>query len=225
MSPVLVFLLAAAVYGPQLWVRWVMWLHNDDIDSLRGTGGELATHLVKRLALEGVTVVESSRPDHYNPEDKTVNLSAANFHGKSLTAVAVAAHEVGHAIQHNRQDVGWDRYQRYVPIARTLQRVGVMFLSLPGIAVALQQPKLALLAAIPLVATMGSAAVVHLLVLPLEWDASFGKALPILKQGEYLDEEKAAAASSVLRAAAFTYVASALADILSCWRWGGILRR
>jgi Zn-dependent membrane protease YugP len=75
------------------------------------------------------------------------------------------------------------------------------------------------------VASMLSAVVFHLLTLPVEWDASFNKALPILTAGKYIAPGEERAVRSVLKAAAFTYVAAALADLLSLWRWLLILRR
>lgn len=66
---------------------------------------------------------------------------------------------------------------------------------------------------------MGSRVLMHLLTLPVELDASFGRALPILERGRFLDGPDLGAARSVLRAAAFTYVASALATLLNVARW------
>jgi hypothetical protein len=66
---------------------------------------------------------------------------------------------------------------------------------------------------------------VHLITLPVEWDASFGKALPILEKGEYLNEEDMKNAHQILLAAALTYVAGSLASLLNVWRWLKYLRR
>ena len=85
-------------------------------------------------------------------------------------------------------------------------------------------PHAALLTAAVGVVGMLTSVLVQLIVLPLEWDASFNKALPILINGHYINEEQESAVKSVLRAAAFTYVASALADMLRLWRWLAILR-
>ena len=63
----------------------------------------------------------------------------------------------------------------------------------------------------------------HLVTLPLEWDASFGKALPVLNEGKYVDESDQKAVKQILRAAAFTYVAAAFADVLNLWRWATLL--
>jgi hypothetical protein len=66
---------------------------------------------------------------------------------------------------------------------------------------------------------------VHLITLPVEWDASFGKALPILQEGEYLNDQDMKDARKILTAAALTYVAGSLASLLNVWRWLRYLRR
>ena len=65
----------------------------------------------------------------------------------------------------------------------------------------------------------------HLLTLPVEFDASFNKALPLLKQGRYIPESDYKAARQILLACALTYVAAALTDLLNIWRWIRVLRR
>jgi Zn-dependent membrane protease YugP len=73
--------------------------------------------------------------------------------------------------------------------------------------------------------SMALATLVHLVTLPVEFDASFGKALPILKAGQYIQPGDEAAVHSVLRAAALTYVAGSLASLLNLARWLAFLRR
>ncbi|MDA7723412.1 zinc metallopeptidase, partial [Pseudomonadales bacterium] len=95
---VLVLILVVVVFAPSLWVRWVMNAHSEDLEGMPGTGGELAQHLIERFGLDSVKVETTEIGDHYDPVDKRVRLSEANFSGRSLTAVAIAAHEVGHAM-------------------------------------------------------------------------------------------------------------------------------
>ena len=123
---IVVAILAALVYVPSLWVRHVMSKHGSELASLPGTGGELAEHLIKRFKL-GDIKVEETEPfrDHFDPQNQTVRLSTANFHGKSLTAVAVAAHEVGHAIQFHRKEKIFKLRSRYMPTARLLGQIGI----------------------------------------------------------------------------------------------------
>ena len=74
-------------------------------------------------------------------------------------------------------------------------------------------------------ATMGISTFVHLLTLPVELDASFRRALPVLQQGNYLSPEDERGARRILTAAALTYVAASLASLLNLWRWIAFLRR
>ena len=69
------------------------------------------------------------------------------------------------------------------------------------------------------VLTMAMSVVVHFVTLPVELDASFKRALPILVEGDYIDKKDEAAARSVLRACALTYVVASLASLLNFWRW------
>jgi len=75
-----------------------------------------------------------------------------------------------------------------------------------------------------MLAILATGVVVHLITLPVEIDASFSRALPILKHGEYLKEDDVPGAKNVLRAAAFTYVAAAMVSLLDVMRWLRVLR-
>lgn len=223
----LAFIVALAVYGPQLWVRFVMRRHGKTVADMPGTGGELAEHLVQRFGLEGIAVeMTDEGRDHFDPSAPAVRLSPSNFDGKSLTAVAVAAHEVGHAIQFFRDEEIFRLRKKYIPTAVLLQKLGeILLLLVPVVALLFKAPPL-IFAAIGLsvvLQLLGAGA--YLIVLPEEWDASFNKALPILKEGEYVPEEQLPAVRSVLKAAALTYFAGALASILNLGRWALLLRR
>lgn len=218
--------LCLLIYGPQMWIRYVMKKHGVELARLPGTGGELAVHLVKQFQLKGIEVEQTApNSDHYDDTDKKVRLSPAIFNGRSLTAIAVATHEVGHAIQFYRKEKITHLRKRYTPLAKMVEKVsiGILF-SLPLITAIFKVPHIVLLTASIGVLGMLSAVLVQLIVLPLEWDASFNKALPILIEGRYITQAQEAAVKSVLRAAAFTYVAAALADMLRLWRWLAILR-
>jgi Zn-dependent membrane protease YugP len=164
--------------------------------------------------------------DHFDPSTRTVRLSPGNYNGKSLTAVAVAAHEVGHAIQYHRNERLITLRTRFAPLARLAERVGVMaFMIMPVVTAVTRMPHAAGIMIAAGLLCMLSAVVFHLLTLPVELDASFNKALPILNEGQFVAPNEQKAVRSVLKAAAFTYVAAALADLLSLWRWLMILRR
>lgn len=219
--------LAVLVYVPSFWVRRVMSTHSKEITSLSGTGGELAQHLINRFALDGIKVEETDpHKDHFDPSDQVVRLSPDNFHGKSLTAIAVAAHEVGHAMQFHRKEKIFELRKRYLPTAMMLNRIGVAIMFLfPVIALLIRSPiAVAIIIGLSLFLQLAGA-FSYLIILPEEWDASFNKALPVLMEGEYIEPSQLPAVRQVLRAAALTYFAAALANVLNVGRWFMILRR
>ena len=105
------------------------------------------------------------------------------------------------------------------------QRFGSFLLfSAPVIALLFRVPTVSVINIIGAFLIMGFAVIIQLLTLPVELDASFKKALPILKSG-YLEQSQWTGADSILRAAAWTYVAASLASLLNFWRWLAVLRR
>ena len=221
----LIVAIALLVYGPSFWVKYVIRKHNTDLDNMPGTGAELALHLIKQFNLEGVVVEKTKEDeDYYSPNTKIVGLSPEVYEGKSITAIAVAAHEVGHAIQHiNAEPVSMLR-DKYSHMAQLAQTIGISALSFsPLLGVLTRNPGVMVLVVLAGLTAMLSSVALHAMVLPEEFDASFSKALPILNSG-YLPSEYMPAARQVLKACALTYVASALSDILSVWRWLSVLR-
>ena len=220
------FIVLALIFGPSLWVKFVMWRYSSEKPEMPGTGGELAKHLVERFSLKDVDVEVTEQGDHYDPIEKKVRLSQENFESKSLTAIAIAAHEVGHAIQDQQGDNRLATRTKMVPIIDKVARwsVAIIYLS-PVIGIITRHPMpfslLLILGLSGFIARM----MIHALTLPIEFDASFSKALPLLREGNYVSQSNEKAVSSILRAAALTYVSAALADILNLSRWIVILSR
>ena len=219
--------LAILVYVPSFWVRHIMAKHSKEVAELPGTGGELAKHLIERFELTGITVEEAApNTDHFDPAGPVVRLSPDNFNGRSLTAVAVAAHEVGHAMQFHRGEKIFELRKRYLPLAARFNRVGVVIMmTIPFIALLIRMPLVigGVIALSLLLQLAGAFA--YLIILPEEWDASFNKALPVLIEGEYIKLAHMPAVRQVLKAAALTYFAAALANVLHVGRWFMLLRR
>lgn len=120
---ILAAILAVLVYLPSIWVRRVMSKHGQELAQVPGTGGELAIHLIKRFQLADIEVEETNPlQDHFDPAAKKVRLSPSNYNGKSLTAIAVAAHEVGHAMQFHRKEKIFKLRERYLPLASKLSK-------------------------------------------------------------------------------------------------------
>ena len=210
---------------PQWWVKHVMQRHSKTINALPGTGGELAQHLIDRYQLP-VTLETTEQGDHYDPETKTVRLMADNYNGKSLTALAIAAHEVGHAVQDHRQDELLILRGKMVKTSQQFEKMGagVIFMA-PLLSAFTHSPHLGLFVGLMGFLSIASSVIVHLISLPVEFDASFNKALPLLQEGRYVTRRDLIPIRQVLLAAALTYVAAALAGLLNVWRWIALLRR
>ena len=141
------------------------------------TGAQLARDLLNQANLQHVGVELTESGDHYDPLEKKVRLTPDKFNGRSLTAITVAAHEVGHAIQH--QD-------NYPPLALRTQLVqwlapaeklgaGILMLA-PVIMTISRSPAVGLLFLAGGILTLASAALVHAATLPMELNASFARA-------------------------------------------------
>ena len=95
----MIVVLLALVFGPGLWVRRVIERYSKPADRYAGTGAQLARYLLDKLGMQHVTVETTDQGDHYDPAAKAVRLTLDKYEGRSLTAITVAAHEVGHAQQ------------------------------------------------------------------------------------------------------------------------------
>ena len=218
---------AVLIYLPTFWVRRVMRLHGADSVDIPGTGAELARHLIDRFQLDGVAVEECAPfKDHFDSSGPVVRLSPQNYQGKSLTAVAVAAHEVGHAIQFSRQEQIFRLRSKYLPVASALNRCGILIMWLiPFAGIFLRAPgAMAIMIGLSLCLQLGGA-MAYLIILPEEWDASFNKALPILIEGAYIKPTDIPVVRQILKAAALTYFSAALGNILNISRWLLLFRR
>lgn len=220
-----ILILGAVIYLPNYWVKHAIKKHSVWRDDFPGTGGELAEHFVKEFELNGVKVEETKEGDHYSPDENTVRLLKDNFDGKSISAIAIAAHEIGHAIQHHQGNKLLKLRQSLAKFAQLSDMIAsIFFFAAPVIGVLAKTP-IALFGFIAIgVSLLGVRILVHLITLPVEWDASFNKALPILEQGGYLKLEDMPAARQVLKAAALTYVAGAMVSLLDLARWIRIIR-
>jgi hypothetical protein len=222
----LLIIIGLVIFGPQLWTRRVFAQHNAPRPDYPGTGGELARHLLDRFNMTHIKVETTELGDHYDAESRSVRLTPDKFSGKSLTALTVAAHEVGHAIQDHTGYQPLTERARLVRMARGAERLGaVVMMGIPIATALAKTPTAGMLVFLAGVATMGISTLVHLFTLPVEWDASFRRALPVLQQGNYLSTEDMRGARRILTAAALTYLAASLGSLLNLWRWIGFLRR
>ncbi len=221
---ILIGVFALAVL-PQMWVKGVIERHSGERADFPGTGGEFARHVLNEMGLTGVNVEESDQGDHYDPESKTVRLLPQHLNGHSLSAVVIAAHEVGHAMQ---DATDYRPLQARTKLAKQAQRVesvgAFVMLAAPVMMILAKSPHMLFLEMLAGALILGITVVMHATTLPVEFDASFARALPLLKAGNYVSDRDMQAARQILRAAAFTYVASAAMSLLNVARWLRVLR-
>ena len=176
------------------------------------TGAEAAKRILNYAGITGVSIVRTSGhlTDHYNPSTRQIALSESVYGSTSIAAVAVAAHECGHVIQHQKQYAPLSFRTTLVPVAKFGSAASWFFI-LGGILFGFGE-------LITVGIVLFSAAVLFQLVtLPVEFNAS-KRALVVLQETGILAEQEKSGAKSVLSAAALTYVASAAAAILSLLR-------
>lgn len=222
----LLLLLLAVVFLPGIWVKRVMTRYSEPEDRYSGTGAELARHLLDRQGLQHVAVEVTEHGDHYDPAEKAVRLTADKHNRRSLTAITVAAHEVGHAIQDAQQYAPLRIRGVLVTASRKVERLGAAALILsPFIGAVMRVPGVSLVMFAAGFLTLATSTLVHLATLPTEFDASFGRAMPLLEKEGILIEVDKPHARRLLTAAALTYVAASLMSLLNIARWWAILRR
>jgi len=223
---ILITLILLLVIGPGIWVKRVMARYHSPPDRYGRSGGETARKLLDSLGLEQVGTEITEIGDHYDPTDKVVRLTEQNYNGKSLTAVTIAAHEVGHALQDAEGFAPLIWRTRLVKWVSPIEKTGaVLMMATPLIIGVTRLPVAGLLMFLGGLLTLGSAVAVHVLTLPTELDASFGRALPLLKKQEVLYSSDERHARRLLKAAAMTYVSASLMSLLNIARWWAILRR
>ena len=221
---VLAVLLAVA-FLPQMWISNVLRRHQAERAEFPGTGGEFARHILDEMKLGHVKVEETDLGDHYDPETKAVRLSKPHFGGRSLAAVVVAAHEVGHAMQDATAYPPLAARTKLAKSSAGIEKVGVVvMLAAPVLMVLGKSPVFLLMSAVAGAVIMLMSVAIHAVTLPVEFDASFRRALPVLKAGAYVNKKDMASARQILMAAAFTYVAAAAMSLLNVARWLRVLR-
>lgn len=214
------------VFGPGIWVRRVLERYSVPADRYKNTGGQLARHLLDKTGLQAVGVEATDQGDHYDPEAKMVRLSPDKIDGHSLTAITVAAHEVGHAIQDHEAYAPLHLRTRLVKATRRFEKLGAAVLVVsPFLGIITRAPHLGLLTLAAGMMTLGIGAAVHFITLPTEFNASFARALPLLDDHRILKKGDRRHAHTLLTAAALTYVSASLMSLLNIARWIAILRR
>lgn len=177
------------------------------------TGAQAAQRILNAAGIYDVTIqhVSGNLTDHYDPKNKTLNLSDAVYGNASVAAVGVAAHECGHAVQHDRGYMPLKLRSALVPAANLGANI-----SWPLILLGLVLGGSGMLIQIG-IALFSLSVAFQLVTLPVEFDAS-GRAMKMLEENGILYGDELGKTKKVLHAAALTYVAAAASSILQLLR-------
>jgi len=173
------------------------------------SGQEIAEKMLADHGIRDVKVISvaGQLTDHYNPTDKTVNLSEAVFNQRNAAAAAVAAHECGHAVQHATAYSWLTMRSQMVPVVN-IASTYMQWILIGGILMLKTFPQLLLVGIVIFAATT----LFSIVTLPVEYDAS-NRALAWLENKRMLSQEEQAGAKDALKWAARTYVVAALGSI------------
>ena len=175
-------------------------------------GAEVARKILDDNGLYHVGVEETRGylSDHYDPRSKTVRLSSNNYHGHSIAAAAIAAHEVGHAIQ-DQEDYAFLRFRHaLVPVANLGSNLSWVFIMIGFLATISEMVLLGII-------FMAAAVLFQLVTLPVEFNASNRAMDQVISAGIIRNDEERET-KKVLNAAALTYVAAALVAVMELLR-------
>ncbi len=201
------------LFLPNLWVNYILRKYNKILSDMPFTGKELGKRILEEKKLTNVSINEIKQLDFYNPIDKKIHISHDKINKKSITSISVVAHEIGHAIQDKENYKPLKLRQTLIEKTIVFQRIGsfLLIIGLPSIFAFTKSPFITFIAALVIMGCLTTNVLVHLITLPVEFDASFKRALPIL--AKYVPKENMNQCRSVLRAAALTYLAQSIVSI------------
>lgn len=184
------------------------------------SGAEIAQKMLDDHGIRDVKVISTAGmlTDHYNPKNKTVNLSEGVYNQRNASAAAVAAHEVGHAVQHAQAYEWLTMRSKLVPVVSVTSGMstwvvfgGLMLGAAAGVGIGYY-------IAVAGLVMMGFATIFSFITLPVEYDAS-NRALAWLKQKNMVSQQEYAGAEDALKWAARTYLVAALGALASLVYW------
>jgi uncharacterized protein len=204
----MVFIMAIS-YGAQWYLSSTFGRFSKLRNGRNLTGAEVARDILDSNGLQEVQVepIAGQLTDHYDPRTRTVRLSEPNYASPSLAALAVAAHECGHALQHKQGYALLNLRAAMIPAVSIGSQFGPLLIMF---GILLHFPSVAWIGVLGLVGALAF----HAVTLPVEFNAS-ARAIKILEGNGYLTSQENAGAKSVLTAAAMTYVAGAIGALMT----------
>ena len=200
--------------APVIWLNYVFHKNDQILINMPFTGLEFGKLILKDYGLTEVKIEKSLSVDHYDLLEKKVKVTQDRLSKKSLTAISIVCHEIGHAIQHKEKYKALEQRTSLVRNTAWISQIGssILLIGIPSILATGYYPLIKVCLLLALLSLL-IGIIVHLITLEVELDASFNKALPILIEKvppEYHDSCK-----SILRAAAFTYVIGVVRNFVS----------
>ena len=200
--------------APVIWLNYVFHKNDQILINMPFTGLEFGKLILKDYGLTEVKIEKSLSVDHYDLLEKKVKVTQERLSKKSLTAISIVCHEIGHAIQHKEKYKALEQRTSLVRNTAWISQIGssILLIGIPTILATGYYPLIKVCLLLTLISLL-IGIIVHLITLEVELDASFNKALPILIEKvppEYHDSCK-----SILRAAAFTYVIGVVRNFVS----------
>ncbi len=201
------------LFLPNIWVNYILKNNNRVLSDMPFTGNQLGKKILEEQKIYNVSIESIKQQDHYNPIKKKIHIGEDKLNKKSITSIAVVAHEIGHAIQDKENYKPLIMRQKLIEKTMIFQRLGsfLLIIGLPSIFAFTKSPLITFIAAMIIMGCLSTNVLIHLITLPVEFDASFKRALPILQK--YVPKENMKQCRSVLRAAAFTYLAQSIVSI------------
>ena len=201
------------LFLPNIWVNYILKNNNRVLSDMPFTGNQLGKKILEEQKIYNVSIESIKQLDHYNPIKKKIHIGEDKLNKKSITSIAVVAHEIGHAIQDKENYKPLIIRQKLIEKTMIFQRLGsfLLIIGLPSIFTFTKSPLITFVAAMIIMGCLSTNVLIHLITLPVEFDASFKRALPILQK--YVPKENMKQCRSVLRAAAFTYLAQSIVSI------------
>ena len=207
-------LLIVLFFAPVIWLNYVFRKNDKTLINMPFNGLEFGNGVLNELGLHNVKIEKSLIGDHYDLLEKKVKVSEARLSKKSLTAISVVCHEIGHAIQHNEKYKPLEKRTKIVKHTAWISQLGsgLLLMGFPTI-LATGSFSLIKICLILVLISLLIGIIVHLVTLEVELDASFKRALPIIRSK--VPEEYHGACQSVLKAAALTYVIGVIRNFVS----------
>ena len=199
---------------PVVWINYVFKKNDEILPNMPFNGIEFGNQLIKELELKDVCLEKTLIGDHYDLDQRKVKVGEDRLRKKSLTSISIICHEIGHAIQHAENYTPLITRTKLVKNTLWINKIAfaVIYIGLPIIFATGYLPLIKVCILLILL-SLFIGVIIHLVTLEVELDASFNKAMPIIKKK--IPEVYHDSCRSILRAAAFTYVVGVFKNLIS----------